>query len=804
MIRNYFKTALRNLYRNKSYAIINIGGLAIALAACIVIFLVIQFETSYDSFQKNGDKIYQLVTKDVDADGDQYTIGLPFPSIKFLRQDYPQITFAQLMQSYGSQITATDETGINNGKKFIEESGVFFAEPELLKIFSVNWLSGNEEALKDVNSAVICRSVAEKYFGKWQDADGKYIKFDNGEHVLKVAGVFEDVPANSDFPFRILASYEGWKVNEGKGWPLEDWGSNTSNHQVYALLPYGINIASFNNYLTGFEKKYNTENKETKRTHFVQPLKNIHFDERFENNNDHVTSSASLYTLAFVGLLIILMACINFINLSTALAVTRSKEVGVRKVMGSSRAQLRWQVFSETTLVVLTAVALSLLIAELALPYVKYIVVVQAPLNLLSAQSILFILVITVITILLSGLYPATVLSRFKPIEAIKNKINTSRVGSKSLRRLLVVLQFSFSQILIIATIIAISQMNYIKNADLGFNKNAVLILNGNSDSASLAKQKAFKDELLRRSDVKSVSFSFDAPSSDNSWNSNFAFDKMIDKDYSVRLKFGDQDYLKTYGLHLAAGEFYGEGDSARGYVVNETLVKRVGLKSDQEAIGKMIRVGGGRPKPVVGVIKDFKLQSLREEVPPLVLYPNKKYSGTIGIKLSTPNLSHSFNEIKNVWDKYYPEYVYNAHFFDDNINEFYVQEERLSLMYKVCAMLAIFISCLGLYGLVSFMVVQKTKEVGIRKVLGASVRSIVYLFSKEFTVLITIAFLVAAPVAWYLMNNWLKNFVFRIDIGVGVFVLSILTSIIIAWVTVGYKSIRAATANPVKSLRTE
>lgn len=804
MIRNYFKTAFRNLYRNKGYALINIGGLAVALAACIVIFLVIQFETSYDSFQKNGDHIYQLLTKDVDADGEQYTIGLPFPSIKFLRQDYPQIIFAQLMQSYGSQVTATDETGINNGKKFIEESGVFFAEPELLKIFSVSWLSGNEDALKDVNSAVISRSVAEKYFDRWQDAEDKYIKFDNSDHALKIAGIFNDVPENTDFPFRIIASYEGWKNNEGKGWPVEDWGSNTSNHQVYALMPAGINIATFNNYLTSFEKKYNTENKDTKRTHFVQPLKNIHFDDRFETNGDHVTSTTSLYTLAFIGILIILMACINFINLSTALAVTRSKEVGVRKVMGSSRAQLRWQVFSETTVVVFIAVILALLIAKLALPYVKYIVVVQAPLSLLSRESVLFILAITFVTILLSGLYPAIVLGRFKPIEAIKNKINTSKVGSKSLRRLLVVLQFSFSQILLIATIIAISQMNYIKNANLGFNKNAVLILNGNSDSASLARQRAFKDELLARSDVKSVSFSFDAPSSDNSWNTNFAFDKMEDKDYALRIKFGDHDYLKTYGLQLAAGNFYGESDTARGYVVNETFVKKVGLKSDNEAIGKMLRIGGNKPKPVVGVIKDFKLQSLREEVPPLALYPNKKYSGSVGIKLNTQNFSRSYNEIQKVWDKYYPEYVYNAHFLDENINNFYLQEERLSLMYKVCAALAIFISCLGLYGLVSFMVVQKTKEVGIRKVLGASVKSIVYLFSKEFTILITVAFLVAAPVAWYVMNNWLKNFVFRIDIGAGVFALAILTSIIIAWITVGYKSIRAATVNPVKSLRSE
>ena len=325
-----------------------------------------------------------------------------------------------------------------------------------------------------------------------------------------------------------------------------------------------------------------------------------------------------------------------------------------------------------------------------------------------------------------------------------------------------------------------------------------------NTDSASRSRQDAFKNELQQRSDVKQVSFAFDAPSSDNSWDGNFAFDKMEDRDFNVQLKQADYNYATAYGLQLVAGRFYGQSDTCKEYVVNETLLKKCGVTNSKDAIGKMFRLGGRPPMPVVGVVKDFKQASLRDAVNPIVLFPNKRFYQSAGIKLSSTNLAKTKDEIKAIWDKNFPEYVYNASFLDENINRFYENEERLSTMYKVYALLAIFISCLGLYGLVSFMVVRKTKEVGIRKVLGASVQSILYLFSKEFTILITIAFVIAAPAAWYLMNSWLKDFAYKVNIGIGVFLVAIVSSILIAWVTVGYKAMRAATANPVMSLRTE
>ena len=802
MIKNYFKTAFRNLLRNRKHAVLNILGLSVALAACIIVFLVIQYETSYDKHLTGYKNIFQVVTKDVDGDGEHFTGGVPFPSSKYLRQDFPQYKFAELMQEFEVQVSTLGNGGaITN--KFREENGVFYGDPELLQLFEVKFLAGTASVLKNVNNAIISRSLAEKYYNNWEEAIGKIINIDNSEHVFQIAAVFEDVPANSDFPFKLVASYEGFK-SSNKTWPLEDWGSNTSNHQVYVYLPKGTNTVSIDQQLALFNKKYHKDNPQTTRTHFLNALPNIHFDERFGTNGSHVTSKSSLFTLAFIGLLIILMACINFINLSTALAVTRSKEVGIRKVMGGSRMQLRMQVLIETTAVVIVATGFAVMLAYVALPFIKNIMVVQDKLSIYNPGSILFILIITIVTIILSGLYPAFIMGRFKPVEAIKNKINTSKVGSISLRRVLVVLQFAFSQIFIIATIIAISQMNFIRKSDLGFNKNALLMVYMNFDSVSRSRHDAFRDALIARSDVKQVSFAYDAPASENSWDGNFAFDKMEDRDFNVQLKLADHNYVKTYDLELVAGRFYGQSDTCREYVVNETLLKKCGVTNPKDAIGKMFRLGGRRPMPVVGVIKDFKQATLRDAIQPIAVSPSKRYYRTVGIKLSSTNLARASEEIKIIWDKYYPEYVYNSAFLDDNINRFYEAEQRLSNMYKVYALLAIFISCLGLYGLISFMVVQKTKEVGIRKVLGASVQSIMYLFSREFTILISIAFVLAAPAAWYLMNTWLKDFVYRIDIGVGVFLIAIVISVLIAWVTVGYKALRAATVNPVKSLRSE
>jgi ABC-type antimicrobial peptide transport system permease subunit len=484
--------------------------------------------------------------------------------------------------------------------------------------------------------------------------------------------------------------------------------------------------------------------------------------------------------------------------------VGRSKEVGVRKVLGGNRLQLFWQMLSETKFLVLIAAALAVLLAWLFMPYIKHVISIQEELRLFTMENILFFLLTIVCVTLLAGIYPAMVLSGFRPVLALKNRINSSTVGGISLRRVLVVLQFSISQLLIIGTIVAVVQMNFVRHADLGFNKEAVLVLGMNNDSITRQKLAAFKQDLLSDPEVKQVSFCNDPPSSNSNWGTNFAFDNKPDENYTLYMKYADADYFKTFDLQLLAGSVYPKSDTCTGYVINDYLRQKLGMKSPQEAIGKNIKTGGNYWKKITGVVKDFNTNSLRESIRPMAIVSLRKVYYHTAVKLNSSNMLRSQERIQEKWNRYFPDYVYNAKFLDKTIEEFYIQESQMAMLYKIFAGLAIFISCLGLYGLVSFMAVQKTKEVGIRKVLGAKVGSIVYLFSKEFTLLILIAFVIAAPLAWYFMNAWLENFAFRIHIGFGVFVIAILTTVIIAWLSVGYKAVRAAIANPVKSLRTE
>lgn len=804
MIKNYIKIAWRNMLRHKAYSIINIAGLAIGVAACLLIFLVINFELSFDKFQPNYKKIYRIVNQQTRGDGVSYTDGVPVPMSPALKADFPEATFATLYTTYGSQITVPAVSG-NFDKKFVEPIGVFFIEPQFFKIFRYDWIAGDESVLTTPGNVVLDKSTAAKYFGDWKTALGKVVKMDN-LITLKVSGIIEDVPTNSDLPLKIMASYTSLKPHMAAYFLEDSWGNNSSNHQVFVMPPAGETVSAINARLKIFGDKHYTQKKASTIVHFLQPLADMHFDTRFGNSlGDHITNKATIRTLSLIALLIILMASINFINLSTAQSVGRSKEVGIRKVLGSSRAQLIKQSLGETGLIVLFSLILAIGLAYLALPQLKNIASVPDNIRLFTWGTLGFLAATTLVIVLISGIYPALVVSGFRPVLAIKNKITAASVGGVPLRRVLVVTQFAISQLLIIGTIVAVRQMNYVNSADLGFNKTAVLIIPCSTDGISLQKSESFKQELLQNPNVKAVSFMSDQPSSENNWSTNFYYDNStVDKNYQTSLKFVDADYFKTFGLRFKAGEPYPQNDSTGKVVVNETFVKKLGVKNTNSIIGKVLRLGGGKWRQIVGVVEDFKTNSLREAVRPIVILQNKAQLGVVGVKLNTNNIKSTVAVVQSKWERTYAEYAYNGYFLDDNIAEFYKQENQMALVYKIFACIAIFISCLGLYGLISFMVVQRTKEVGVRKVLGASINSIVLMFSKEFMLLITVSFLIATPVAYYMMNSWLQNFVFRIPISAGVFVLAVVSSLVVAWLTVGYKAVKAALANPVKSLRSE
>ncbi len=799
----HLKLSWRSVWRNKSFSFINITGLAIGIAAALLLFIVVKYELSYDTFQKNYGNIYRVVTVDKFEDGVTYNSGVPVPALDALRIKFPQVKFGALHSMYGSQVTVPMVSG--NDKKIIESEGIFFADPGFFSIFGFNWISGSAEVLAQPGSIVLSQSVAEKYFGKDISPIGKLLKLDN-QLTLKVSGIISDQPANTDFPMKVVVSMETVKRYPELYNYNDDWGNTSSNHQVYSLLPPGQSPDVINKQLLSFAEEHYKRRKgvELGKTNFLQPLSAIHFDNRFDTFGDHRTSKTTLWTLSLIAVFILLMACINFINLSTAQSITRSKEIGIRKVLGSNRVKLFWQIMGETGLLVAVSVILALVIARLSVPYIKHIVSMQEDIQLFSVTNIVLLLLLGLSVTFLAGIYPSFRISGFNPVSALKNKLVLARAGGISVRRGLVILQFSISQILIAGTIVAVSQMNFIRSADLGFNKDAVLMLDLNADSISLSKQYAFGEAIKRIPGVENISFTADPPASDNNWSTNFAFDHRPDEKFQVHLKFADTGYLSTFGLQLTAGKNYQPGDTAKEGLINETMLHMLGLQNDEEAVGKSFRLGRGNWLKIAGVVKDFKASSLRSEVKPMFILPYRRVYERAGLKLHSSNLAKTQAEVEKVYNTYFPEYAYNASFLDDSINEFYRQDDQLALLYKIFAGLAVFIACLGLYGLVSFMAVQKTKEVGIRKVLGASVGSIVYMFSKEFTILIIISFFIAFPAAWYFMTGWLNDFHYRISLSAIFFIGALLISLGIAWLSVAYKAIAAAVSNPVKALRTE
>lgn len=813
MLKNYLKIAFRNIWRNKSYTLINIVGLSTGIAACMLIFLVVNFELSHDRFHKNYHRIYRVAKKAINKQGEiNYNPGSPLPLAKALEVDFPQLEkITRIHGAISPQVTVWDNKANRNpGKKFIEEDQGLFVEPSFFKIFDFPWVMG---AIKDFNKpyvAVLSKKFADKYFGNWKKAIGNHLKIDNTFQV-QVIGILENFPLQTDFPMNLVISYETFKKYPEiypnlKDFFKEDWGSISSSNQVFVLFPPDLQLKEAQKQLDRFtEKHYKNRRENSKNIHYFNPLSDIHFNREMENFGDRTTSKSTLWTLSLIGFLIILMASINYINLATAQVAGRTKEVGIRKLLGSYRSQLIGQFLGETFFIVLISVLLAINLSELALPFLSKISGVPPAVSLLTDPVMIgFILLITFVVALLAGIYPSLVLSGYQPSQALKSKIQVQNIGGVSLKRTLVVIQFAIAQLLIISTLVAVRQMNYISLLDLGFQKEDVYMLSVQSDPKLKSKLVAFKESLLQIPSVKSVSYANDPPSSDNNWSTNFSFNYRKDAPFETFLKFVDKDYFHTYQLEILAGKVESKNDTLKGYVVNETLVKKLGIKQYSEIIGKKIRLGGGEWITVRAVVKDFKANSAREAIKPIVISSNPTYYFTAGIKIQGKNLPQIVYSIQQLYDKYFPDNAFNGNFLDENIARFYEQESKLKLTYQFFAGLAILVSCLGLYGLISYLVMQKNKEIGIRKVLGANLRHIVALVAGEFFLLICVSFVIIGPLAYYFMNSWLSNFAYRIQIGPGVFFFTLVLSILAAGLTISYKTLKAAMTNPVEALKYE
>ena len=800
MIGNYITTAIRNLWRSKGSTIINLSGLTLGVTTSLILFLLVRHQSSFDEFHSKRDRIYRVVHNSDGNQGKNYTAGVPPVLPDAFKIDFPEAEQV-IFTSYraGGMISIPASQGPPT--KYDVNKGIVYTQPEYFKVFDRKILMGSaEKGLDEPNEAIISKAASLKYFDK-DDALGETLMFEGKEY--KVTAIMEDVPANTDFPFDIMLSYVTIKKERDE----VGWNGIWSDEQCYFLRKEDARSEEIDRRVPDFVKKYHGNNPDH-ANYEMQPLATIHFDDRYGNYNYNTTSHQMLTALAVIGIFLIITACINFINLVTAESIKRSKEVGIRKALGSSRGQLMVQFLGESSLVTLLAVLLAIGFAQMGLSFLNPFLELSLSLNFLSDAGLwIFLLSVTALVGILSGLYPSLIVSGFKPVFAIKNQTGNRNSSGFLLRRSLVVLQFFISQFFIIGTIVLISQMNYFRTKDLGFKKDAIVTVPvpenerlGSKDGSE--KMKTLREEVSGLNGIELASLSNTPPSSGSTSSTDFSMEGKEER-YGTQVKLVDGHYVELYGLTLVAGVNILDLDTARGFMVNEKLTSMVGYTNPQEIIGKNIKMWG-KTLPVVGVIKDFHTMSLHAPIEATILLNRIRSYSTLSLKVNPASFQQTIKEVQLKWEATYPEFIFSFKFLDDEIKEFYDREQKMSTLLSFFTSIAIFIGCLGLFGLATFMANQKTKEIGVRKVLGASVESIVILFSKEYVKLIVIGFALAAPLAWYVMGQWLSDFAYKIEIGPYIFLVGLAVSFIIAIITVGYRSLRAATMNPVDSLRSE
>ncbi|MCB0649251.1 MAG: ABC transporter permease [Saprospiraceae bacterium] len=811
MITSYFKTGLRNILKNKASNAINMVGLTLGISSAILIFAYVSYEIQYDQFHKDTDRIFQLTRETTDLAGNSnHTPGSQLAFQKALIEEWkdPEY-FVPVYGSLSPLVTILPEfSSVLNGSevKFLEDEEGIATTSDFFRVFNFPWLTGTPEELDAPNTIALSEDYAIKYFGSVQGAMGRSVMLNN-KFTVKVVGVLKNIPPNTHFPMNIVLSYEN-KKKDFADWgfaAFDDWGSVSSNDLLYVKLPPNYTIPQADRFFAGFIERHKEQlGDRGKIVQSIMPFEDLHFNPYYSSLNGQTVSKTKLWGITIVGFLIILMACINFINLATALMNARMKEVGVRKALGGGKMQIALQFLSETFLIGLFASLVGLFVAYATKPLLTNAFGFPEDFALTDNPALLpFIGGVLIMVTLLAGIYPSLVMGNFSPLEAFRDKQKGKWQKGFSLRKALIVFQFTVAIFLILCTLINVSQMEMIANRDMGFKKEGVVFFQ--IDPEKSAGFESFRNRLQQIKDVESVSFNSDNPSSQNNWSSNFAFDhRGEDEAYGVFLKFGDGDFFKTYGLQMLAGAPYTNMDTARKYVINETLMRKLGIEDPKEVIGKDLRLGGRNWGNITGVVKDFHSNTAREENNPIALASRPEFFWQCAVKLSSNNVVRSMEELRKAYSEFYPENYFSGTFYEDYIQEFYTAEVQLGSLYRIASGIAILIACLGLLGLAALMTEQRKKEIGVRKVMGAGLMNILTLVSKDFILLVGISALIGLPAAWYFSDKWLQSFVFRIDISWQYFAVTIIAAFLISMLSVSYHALRAALLNPVKSLKSE
>lgn len=785
MFKNYFKTTLRNLKRHRGYSLINITGLALGMACTILILLWVQDELSYDRFNKNADQIYRVV-KYSDYGGDKLHVALtPGPLARAMKEKLPEVLKATSFDFAGGIARYED--------RLFSEVEVASVEPDFFEIFTYPLTKGDPEtALSDKNSIIITKRLAEKIFES-EDPMGKVLNF-NKIYDYKVTGIMENIPHNSHLQFECIIPF---KKLEEFGRPVNNWKPNS--FYSYIMLRKGISEQEFNEKIRNFKREHYPDCRDFL---YLQPLTKIHL---YSDLGYDISGHGDIkYVIIFslVAGFVLLIACINFINLTTARSGNRAKEVGLRKVVGATRKELISQFFSESVFMSFLALIFAVQLVLFLLPYFNELSGKQLNLNTHGNISILCgLLVITLVTGLFSGSYPALLLSSFQPVKVFKGTLKAS-AKSSLFRKALVVTQFTLSVFLIISTLTVSSQLRYIRAMKLGFEKEHLIYTNIPSEYET--KYESLKNELLKMADITKVTRMRSFPTSDhvNSYSDLSWEGKNPEHKYLFCIHDVDYDFFKTFGMTLAEGRSFSRElqTDADAYILNEKAVEVMGI---QNPVGKMF-AEGERSGQIIGVVRNFHFKSLKKQIEPLVFRLPVHQARIVFIKVSSTDVVNTMSNIEKIWKKSVPDYPIDFRFLDDDYDRLYRSESRTGTLFGYFTFLAIFIAGLGLFGLASFLAQQRTKEIGIRKTLGASVSRIFVLLSREFLILTVFSNGCAWPFAYYFMNSWLKNFAYHTDIKLIAFIASFVLSIIVTLLTVSYQSTKAALANPVDSLRYE
>jgi putative ABC transport system permease protein len=794
MLRNFLNIAVRNIARHSSYTIVNVSGLALGIACGVLIFSLVSYHLSFDNFHPDRDRIYKIVTEE-HRDDVSYTPHVPNPLGKVFREEHTFAEKVARIATFGDKLIMIE----NNGQvsKYREEE-VAFAEPEFFEIFHYPLVEGNfTTALHTPNSAILTESLAKKYFGT-ERAIGKTFRLDNRIN-FTVTGVLRDFPSNSEKQTQLYFSYA--TVKDYEAWFADDnaWGGITSSMQCFARLKPGVTPTEVENVLAPYVKKYRPTHKNVHH-YKLQPLREVHFDAQYNGPMPKRT----LWIISIIGFFLIITACVNAINLSTAQAFQRSKEVGVRKVLGSMRAQLFWQFIMETAILTLIATVVALGTAQTILPFINEWFDSRISINFFSDWQLpVFVISTMLLVTFLSGSYPGLILSKFRPVLALKGKTSQRGMPGFNLRRGLIVAQFTISQVLMIGLIVIAYQMRYTKETDMGFDREAIVMVPVGSHDE---KMHSLRHQLGSLPGVQKISLCYAAPVSQNNWGTSLVFENNSEEEnFSISFKGGDENYLSTFDLELVAGRNLEPSDTAREFLVNETLVKKLNLASPDDILGRKMSVSRGTYQGlVVGVVKDFHDKSLHSEIGPVFMTTAGEKYDYYAVKINLNNAKSTLAALDKTWSATYPEQIYQYTFLEEEIAEFYETEITMMRLVEIFSGIAILIGCMGLYGLVSFMVAQKTKEIGIRKVLGSSLSQILWIFGREFFALILTAFLLAAPVGWWSMKQWLEGFEYHVSLDFWIFALAVSATTLVALVTICYRAMKVALLNPVKSLRTE